>query len=492
MKRNILLLVILITAHALIFAQTYDDDVYIRPSVAKNTKIEKKTAGNQVNTQKPNYKNGAKEIIFIDRNIETASDSSELSGDTLQLVQMNDSIENDSLENQESGYYLNGFKGTESDLEYAERIRKFHNPKFTITIGDPGYNDIYFLDNYDWNVYIDGNYAWVTPTWTNPYWFDYNYMPYSYNSWYWRTWNSPYYGWGYSPWSWGYGWNSYYGWGGYMDYYGWGYPYYGYNNWGYYGWGGGYYSGYTSKNKNYDEGTRRSHFNNTGNANSTMTTNAGGYSGSRNQYTTLSGTRSAATTTRNGGTTTMNASSNTTSRSDYNRNTASGTDRNVRVVNPSRPTGTATSRSNYVSTQSRTGFDINRNNRSSYSTNDRTTYSPNNRSTYSNQTGTTTSVPSGGSRTTYTPANTTTRTTFSTGSSTRSSSSPQGRSYDSGSSRSTGSSYQSSRTYSTPSSSSSSSSYSSGSSSSSSSSSSGGGGSRSGGGGGGSSSGGRR
>ena len=48
-----------------------------------------------------------------------------------------------------TGYYLNGFEGSQSDLEYAERIRRFHNPKFTIHISDPAYTDIYFLDPTD-------------------------------------------------------------------------------------------------------------------------------------------------------------------------------------------------------------------------------------------------------------------------------------------------------------------------------------------------------
>ncbi|MFR0836185.1 MAG: hypothetical protein ACLSG8_08715 [Barnesiella sp.] len=28
------------------------------------------------------------------------------------------------------GYYLNGFNGSQSDYEYATRIRRFHNPRF--------------------------------------------------------------------------------------------------------------------------------------------------------------------------------------------------------------------------------------------------------------------------------------------------------------------------------------------------------------------------
>ncbi len=111
------------------------------------------------------------------------------------------------MADEEDGYYLNGFYGTQSDLEYAERIRKFHNPRFTVHISDPAYNDIYFLNSFDWNVYIDGTYAFVTPTWTNPWYWDYTWAPYSYWGPSWR-WNSFYWGWGYPyygfGWSWGY------------------------------------------------------------------------------------------------------------------------------------------------------------------------------------------------------------------------------------------------------------------------------------------------
>lgn len=102
-------------------------------------------------------------------------------------------------ENPDKGYYLNGFNGNNSDYEYAERIRKFHNPKFAIHFSDPSYNDIYFLNSSDWNVYIDDSYAWVTPTWTNPWYWNYMWTPFSYSSISWR------WGWGFSSWNWGWG-----------------------------------------------------------------------------------------------------------------------------------------------------------------------------------------------------------------------------------------------------------------------------------------------
>ena len=99
----------------------------------------------------------------------------------------------------EDGYYLNGFNGSLSDYEYTVQIHRYYNPRYAVSISDPAYSSIYMLNSNDWNVYIDGSYAWVTPTWTNPWYWNYTWSPYSYSSWAWRTWGYGYYGW-YSPW----------------------------------------------------------------------------------------------------------------------------------------------------------------------------------------------------------------------------------------------------------------------------------------------------
>lgn len=249
-------------------AQNLTDDIYFTPADA-----DKDVSKVRVKADKPRYKNGAKEIIFKES---SQGKSIVLDQDTVYfLSEMNDSIamaETIDID-QEEGYYLNGFEGGEMEYEYAERIRRFHNPKFSIHISDPQYMDIYFLDDSRWNVYIDGSYAWVTPTWTNPYWYNYYWAPYSYSSWYWRTNPYAYHSWYYSnPWTYGfYGWTGYSPW--YYGYYDWGYPYYG----GYYGYYGGYYGHYyggwgypyyhypyywgsyttVSRNRNYSEPVRR-------------------------------------------------------------------------------------------------------------------------------------------------------------------------------------------------------------------------------------------
>jgi hypothetical protein len=241
--------------------QTVMDDIYFKANNPKN--FEKSQIPAQ---QFSNYKKGAKEIVFIEKKstkpaivhdtVYVVGEVSDLSQnnlsknnylkdknengqtvihDTIYVTdQTNDSVET----NSEHGYYLNGFNGNQSDLEYAERIRRFHNPRYAIFIGDPRYNDIYFLNNNDWNVYVDDSYAYVTPTWTNPYWWNYNINPYDWGNWglgFGNGWYSPYSyysGW-YNPW----GYNGFYGgFGGYYgDYFGYdGYGgYYGYNSYGY-------------------------------------------------------------------------------------------------------------------------------------------------------------------------------------------------------------------------------------------------------------------
>ncbi|MGL5014107.1 MAG: hypothetical protein ACRC6V_07445 [Bacteroidales bacterium] len=147
-----------------------------------------------------------------------------LNSDTPQYVEQDDT---------QDGSYINEFNGSEADFEMAERIRRFHNPKFRVHISDPGYYDIYMLSGLDWNVYEEGGYAWVTPTWTNPSYWNYMWAPSFYSGFDWRF--NPY-----ASWSWGWGGGFYPGWGwnsGYYPNWGWGGGYYP-------GWGGGFYPGW--------------------------------------------------------------------------------------------------------------------------------------------------------------------------------------------------------------------------------------------------------
>lgn len=247
---------------------TFIDDVYFKPSDAKLAPAKTNVK------QKPATKNGAREIVFIELK---RPDSLVIDSVTL-LGQANDSIDSE-------GNYINEFNGSQSDLEYAERIRRFHDPKYTVFISDPAYNDIYFLNSSDWNVYVDGPYAYVTPTWTNP-----NYWNYRYNTWGYGNWGFGYgYGWN-SPW----GCNGYYGYGcGFGCGYGCGWVY-GYNCFdNYYGcgngydngyWGGGSWGGisYYKPDSRHNEGTRRQYGDTgRGTASSRLASTSGTATGSR-------------------------------------------------------------------------------------------------------------------------------------------------------------------------------------------------------------------
>lgn len=471
MKTSVLTYLALLLISASAFAQSNEvfDDVYFKPGdVVK--KAERPL------TKKPVYRNGAKEIIFIERDqkVEIVTPDT-----TVLLGEANDSTE----QYDEKGYYLNGFNGSESDLEYAARIRKFHNPKYRVFIGDPAYNDINFLNNYDWNVYVEGNYAYVTPTWTNPYWFDYTYSPNSY--WGWNRWNygSPYYGWGNYPWSmnnyWGYGgyhggyYGNYYGgyYGGYYgDYYGYGYPYYCYGGHGYYGgyyggyggYYGGYGNGYSSGMRSKATGSREF------SRQEALTIGGGGTirnsQGARSNYTAI-GENNRSIINGNGIRSIRTSTDNTTGRnSSIQSNNRSASNGYTPVENNYRPT---TSRSSTITTNRTSGYSSEAVNRSGYtagaretntrsgynqgaSTSPRTNYSENqNQSARSGSVNTTsrssysTGTPSVSRQSNYNYSNGSTSTRSSTTSSGSYRSSTPSSSYSSGSSSysSGGSSY---------------------------------------------------
>jgi len=386
MKRFAFLSLLLITITLMSQNQNVIDDIYFIPG-----KTDIQSAVKQSNVSKPNYKNGAKEIIYKERKINYPTlikdtiyvDGKSPDGNTYHTsnqfninnydghtnpVYLHDTIYLSGLAQEntdnidQDGHYLNGFNGNESDKEYAERIRRFHNPKYSIFIGDPRYNDIYFLNNSDWNVYVDDSYAYVTPTWTNPYWWNYNFNSFGMG----YGWNSNYYGYNgmYSPW----GYNNFYGYGGmfgYNNFYD-PYGYYGYGGYyGNYGYGyGAYLSGTSVKNKNFDDSNRRSTSNyNTGGDTrlggtrtdaASSIVNSGGYntSQSRNPYTIVSGTTVANTSN-------SRYTSNSTTRIVTNQANGIGLVRNTsnRGFNTSSANNTTNnlnSRTSTVNTQPRT------------------------------------------------------------------------------------------------------------------------------------------
>lgn len=253
MKKRFALLIILsmlVTGFAGASSYIIEDDIYYNPN-DKNPVVEQKEKEEEAEKEVQKAQAALQEEAPVQKTLMVTADSNfrdvdeyNRRGDsadmTLQDVAANQTenyVEYNIVdENGDDGYYLNGFTGSDSDYEYALRIRRFHNPKFVVSVSDPFYSDIYFLDNNDWNVYITDNYAWVTPTWTNPWYWDYMWSPYSYTSWSWR--------WTLGPWGFSFGYDPfYYSWGGYWGWNSWyrppyfhhsfyhhHYPYYGWNN----------------------------------------------------------------------------------------------------------------------------------------------------------------------------------------------------------------------------------------------------------------------
>lgn len=198
----LIILSMLVTGFAGAGSYIVEDDIYYNPN-DKNPVVEKKEKEAQKELQE---KAAVKKTLMATsdnhfRDVDEYNRRGESSDMTLEDIAANqkeDHVEYNVVdENGDDGYYLNGFNGSDSDYEYALRIRRFHNPKFVVSVSDPFYSDIYFLDNNDWNVYISDNYAWVTPTWTNPWYWNYTWAPYSYTSWSWR--------WSLGPWGFSFG-----------------------------------------------------------------------------------------------------------------------------------------------------------------------------------------------------------------------------------------------------------------------------------------------
>ena len=102
-------------------------------------------------------------------------------------------IEDDVAYGEATEGWVNGFDGSESDYEYARRLLGVRTLRVGIPVGSSLYYDlIYGPYAYDWNVYIDGGYAYIFPTWANPIYHDF--LIHGYN-WYCFGW-----GWGMSYW----------------------------------------------------------------------------------------------------------------------------------------------------------------------------------------------------------------------------------------------------------------------------------------------------
>ena len=241
---------------------SYSDDLYFnandKPSTVSNNYIPafsdkqiKKENRKEVNSMYGSYQRENPNYSME----QVTSDFSDIQNSYTQLLS-NDSISDiDTVfyYNDETGYWVDGFDGSAMDLDYATRMIRFHGPFTGIPYWSPLYTDVVYSNSWDWNIYVDGNYAYAFPTYSNPYYWNSGYryghsrmnfnMSFGWGGYYGYGWGYPGYGWGGYP---GYGW-------GYPGY-GWGYPGYGC---GYPGYGPGYpvHPGYPS-DENYYYGSR--------------------------------------------------------------------------------------------------------------------------------------------------------------------------------------------------------------------------------------------
>jgi len=288
----------------------------------------------------------------------------------------------------DSGYYLGGFSGSERDQEEAQRLREMYPQGFGY-YDNSGYNTAMWLaGDSDWNVYMDGNNVWWTPTWTNYRFYNgYNYSSMRYGNTF--AYNYPYGSYGHNSY-WGFNmgfgdswyWDLNFGFGFSNYYYGSYYPYHGHHrHHGHHGYYGHHGSGYYN-NQNYIKTTDRYGERRAATYKPVDPNNPTSVSGSNRRSSTRSSKQTGLhNTTRRTTSSTANdiRRSNAATRYSSGNGNTYGTRRTVLNstsgrrstygTNTTRRTGTGT-RSNY------SNGNTNQSNRSSYSTNTRRSSSP--------------------------------------------------------------------------------------------------------------------
>ena len=175
MKKIVYFLLIALCLPLGLRAQSADDDLYFIPSKDKKEKKEtpvKKEPKKQVTTNiytSPgttvviqDRKGKTRDVDEYNRRYDARDNEFEMENDTLYIKGKKTS--------DLDGEWINGeFNGTDEDYEYAERIIRFRNPRFAISVNSPLYWDlVYGVNSWDWNIYTDGFYAYAFPTFANP------------------------------------------------------------------------------------------------------------------------------------------------------------------------------------------------------------------------------------------------------------------------------------------------------------------------------------
>ena len=183
MKKIVLLSLFALCLPLLVMAQSNNDDLYFVPSKekkqeAKKTPVKKEPEKKVVTTNiytspgttvvvqdRKGNKRDMRDVDEYNRRYDAKDNEFAMEDDTLYVKEK--------AVSDPDGEWVNGFNGSQDDYEYAERIIRFRNPRFAVSISSPLYWDIvYGTNSWDWNVYTDGFYAYAFPTFTNRLWWD--------------------------------------------------------------------------------------------------------------------------------------------------------------------------------------------------------------------------------------------------------------------------------------------------------------------------------
>lgn len=186
-----------------LFAYAQSDDVYFTPSKkAQKVSVSKKQSADvtylddsEEDTWYVGRSDNGRDVDEYNRMKKTGKSKGYVKNDTLYL----DENEGGNDEEMYSGGY-----------NYSKRLLRFHSPSICVPVSSPMYWDLcYGPYAIDWDVYVDGPYAYAFPTSSWSFWYG-SYPWYSGWSWRYSGWGFNY-GW-YDPW-WYHG--PHWGWGGY-------------------------------------------------------------------------------------------------------------------------------------------------------------------------------------------------------------------------------------------------------------------------------------
>lgn len=184
-------LMLILSIAAIAQRSVFDDDIYYTPKTKKAVKEEPKIEEPTIPVITSTNQTSSQNNIDVDAYNRRYTSSNTTETDTQDTLPQTVTTQ---------AYYVNGVGG--EGMEYAERIRRFHNPEIGIYVVDPEYNNIYLIEE-DYTPYITSINV-ITSPWS----WGITYNPWYYNPWYYNSWYCN--AWSYNPWYWTTAYNPYY------------------------------------------------------------------------------------------------------------------------------------------------------------------------------------------------------------------------------------------------------------------------------------------